>query len=276
MSAKPARHLALVELDDAGEITGRVDSEALKTLEARAEKAETNFRLAEKDLASKRRIIANLERDRIRERLEHPDREFIKRVCLYWHRKCRRKDFDGPKRLNPLSPDRFDAVAALAEMEMIVTVEVDGKRKRERRWRYEAEHFKAAIDAGEFDPYTPIMKNGKPKPQNDLEQICRNVSKFEAWIEKAPYVLGTWGGGDLVVPAVPGFTRLSPQALAEARMEAHTGERVPSTRLTQPQVGGSNAHRAVGDCDRGDAASSPAGRLLVRARLEAGPEGAPV
>lgn len=275
MSAKPARHLALVELDDGGEIVGRVESDALKQLEAKAEKLAGDLKNAEKDLRAKRRRISELERDRILERLEHPDRDFIVRVCRYWHRRSRTKDWDGPKRIDPLAPDRFDAVAALAEMEKIVVVEVDGKRRRERRWRYEAEHFKAAIDGNEFDPFETTHKNGKLERHNDLSQTCRDVTRFERAIEKAPYVTGTFRDGDLMVPTVPGFARLSPPELARAR-EARNNSSGFQARgdHPSPQVGGSHAGMLGSGHGRVDPWPDP-GRPRLRVRVAAGAEVAP-
>lgn len=181
MSARPKRHLRVVEVDDR---TGEVEIVSAEELAARIKKLEADLDGAEKDLRVKRRRITELQRDKMKERLEHPDREFIVRVCEYWHKRCRRADFDGRRRINPLSPDRFDAVTALAEMEEIA--KVDGKRTRV--WRYQAEHFKAAIDGAAFDPYTPPQKNGRQEPQNDLEQICRAAAKFEKAMGKAPYL----------------------------------------------------------------------------------------
>lgn len=271
MSAAPARHLALVELDDQGEVIGRVESEALQTLEAKAEKLATDFKLAEKDLARQRRVIAELTRDKTRERIDHPDREFIVRVCKYWARKCRPK----ATRLDPLAPNRFDAVAALAEMQGFEMVEVDGRMKRVRCWRYSAEMFKAAIDGGAFDAYTPLHKNGKPNPQNDLEQLCRDVTRFERYIEKAPYVLGTFAGGDLVVPAVAGFERLGPKEVAAGLGTRKDSSRVPSRGPAQaaPGIGGSHAGLEPGhSCQAGRVEGRP---VSVRARLAQGAGGLP-
>lgn len=209
MSAQPATHLRLVRVnDEIGEVE-YLDSHALEALEAELEKLRVDVKMAQRDVKSKNRRIAELERDLIRERLEHPDREFIKKVGIYWWRKCRGKDYNGRRRINPMSPDRFDAVAALAEMQELKTV--DGKRVR--CWKYEAQHFKAAIDGAAFDPFTPVAKNGVKQPQNDLEQICRNVSKFEASFKKAPYYEDR---DDYEFPPVPGFVRLSPREVARA------------------------------------------------------------
>jgi hypothetical protein len=187
----PASHLRLIRVDDdTGEVEP-VESRELEAMEAELNKLRVDVKMAQRDVRSKNRRIAELERDKVRERLEHPDREFIKRVCKYWHRKSRK----GNNRIDPLAPHRFDAVAALAEMEKIVIVEVDGRRRRERRWRYEAEVFKAAIDGNEFDPFESTHKNGKVDRHNDLEQTCRDVTRFERAAEKAPYAKGTFRDG---------------------------------------------------------------------------------
>lgn len=224
MSAQPQRHLRVVEVDDtSGEIT-YLDSEGLAALEAERDKLKADLANAERDLRGKRAIIANLERDKVRQRLEHPDREFIVRVCRYWHAKCRPDDHAKTRpRIDPISPDRFDAVAALAEMQEIRVV--DGRRRK--AWKYEAEHFKAAIDGAAFDPFVTVMRNGKPKPQNDLEQVCRMVSKFEAFIEKAPYE---------PVP-LAGFTRPSPQGLKRLAKERAMRENLARGSKHAPSSG---------------------------------------
>lgn len=227
MSAEPARsHLRLIRVDDDTGEARPVESQALEELEAELVKLRGDRKNLERDLRMYRRRAAELERDRIRERLEHPDREFIKRVCVYWHRRCRTKDYDGPRRIDPLAPNRFDAVAALAEMERIETYEDrNGRTRRRRTWRYTAEVFKAAIDGGEFDPFETTHRNGKVERHNDLAQLCKDTTRFERAAEKAPYASGTFRDGDFFVPAVPGFERLSAaelKRLARAREEAHT------------------------------------------------------
>lgn len=267
--ASPARHLALVELDDQGEITGRVDSDALKTLEARAEKAETNFKLAEKDLAAKRRQIAELTRDKARERLDHPDRDFIVRVCRYWAAKCR----PGNNRIDPLAPNRFDAVAALAEMQKIEMVEVDGKRKRVRCWRYEAQHFKAMVDGGAFDPYVPVLKNGQPDPQNDLEQLARDVTRFERSVRKSPYFT-KWDA----LAEVPGFVRFGPKDVAAGLGNRHNQRSSSKPRSTQPHsLGGTHdgSARVVAYAGRGPLVPVQTRRSLVRRCVGPGLDGLP-
>lgn len=272
---KPARHLMLVEADEHGEIIGRVESDALQKLEAALERAKLDFKMAQRDVAAKNRWISELERNKVWERLQHPDRAFIVRVCRYWHKRCRR----GSARIDPLAPNRFDAVAALAEMERIVVEEVDGKRRRRREWRYSAEMFKAAIDGGEYDPFETTHKNGKVERHNDLSQICKDVTRFERFVEKAPGVVGSFAGGDLVVPPVPGFERLSPVDLArahETRNNPVQGSSLPSS------LGGhiSEVHRGypshiVGAIPSRSLGREQAPRPHIRGRLVAGAEGLP-
>jgi hypothetical protein len=229
MSAEPASHLRLVRVDDETGEVEHVESRALEQLEAELEKLRGDLKNAERDLRAKRRRISELERDKVRERLDHPDREFIVRVCKYWHKRCRR----GSNRIDPLAPNRFDAVAALAEMEEIVMVEVDGRRRRERRWRYSAEQFKAAIDGGEYDPFETTHKNGRLERHNDLAQICKDVTRFERFVSKAPYE----------VQPLAGFTRLSPVEVARAREKRDDERReFHPPLLSAARHGGSYVH----------------------------------
>lgn len=189
MSAQPApsRHLHLV--DETGEV---VPSSKLADMQAELEKLRGDFANAEKDLKVKRRQIAELQRDKARERMEHPQRDLVVRVLRYWHRRCR----GGSARVNPLSADRFDAVAALAEMEQLVVEE--GKRKRRRDWLYEFEHFKAAIDGCAFEHYSVKRKNGTEQHFDDAELIFRSASKMDEFIQRCPYP---------VVPILPARRR---------------------------------------------------------------------
>lgn len=224
MSAQPAPHLRLVNAET-GEF---VPSQKLDELNALVAKFKGDLKNAEKDLRAKRRQNAELVRDKARERLEHPQREFVKRVAMSWWQVCRPEDFNGRRRINPMTPDRFDAIAHLAEMEEVRLV--DGKRTR--CWKYEAEHFKAAIAGAAFDPYTPILKNGKPDPQNDLEQICRSVSRFERFILKCPYP---------VVPIVPARPRPGVRAAGEAAAKTTGPAAVVGTGVAPSRFVGSGS-----------------------------------
>lgn len=176
MSAAAKRHLRVVEVNDGtGEIEGTVDVEALV---ARVEKLEHDRRALEKDIRAKRRRITELERDKAQERLEHPQRDLIVRIANYWHRKCR----GGDAKVNPLSVVRFDAVAALVEMTVIVA---DEKGKRHEP-RYRPEDFKQAIDGAAFDHYAKQRKNGSWQHFDDLELVCRDSKQFEEFRARAP------------------------------------------------------------------------------------------
>lgn len=175
MSA-PARHLHAVPdhvVDEHGEV---VTPEALV---AEIEKLRVDFKMAQRDVRRLNRRLHEQERDRARERLEHPDRELIVRVLTYWHRKCR----GGDARVNPLSNDRFDVVAALVEMEHLVTGR-DGKRRRERR--FSPEMFKEAIDGAAFEHYVKKRKNGTDQHFHDAELIFRNEANFQEFRARDP------------------------------------------------------------------------------------------
>jgi hypothetical protein len=184
----PERHLRVV-VPDTGQV---LTAEEVGQLQARIDKLEADRKNLEKDIRGKRRQITELQRDKVRERLDHPDREFIKRVAVSWWRVCRASN----PRIDPLAPNRFDAVAALAEMEVIGVNPETGKR--ERTWRYEAEHFKAAIAGAQFDPFETTHRNGKVERHNDLAQVCKDTTRFERFIQKCPYE---------VVPILPARPR---------------------------------------------------------------------
>ena len=176
---EPARHLRVVEAvtTPEGEV---LTAEAVGLLQARIDKLEGDRKALEKELRTKRRQISELQRDRVRERLDHPDRAVIERIASYWHRKCR----GGDPRVNPMSPARFDAVAALVEMTEIRLDEESGKRQKARR--YEPEAFKEAIDGAAFDHYVKPRKNGTLQHFDDLELICRDSKQFEEFRSRAP------------------------------------------------------------------------------------------
>lgn len=197
MSAQPAPHLRLVNTET-GEF---VPSQKLEELMAELAKVRGDFKNAERDLKIKRRQLTELQRDKARERLEHPQHELIERICKYWHRRCRH----GDVKVNPMSPARFDAVAGLVEMEMLVAVE--GKRRRRREWRYEMEDFKAAIDGADFDHYAKKRKNGTEQHFDDLELICRDSKQFEEFRARCPHP---------VVPILPARPRPGMRGAIEA------------------------------------------------------------
>lgn len=199
MSAQPAplSHLRLVNTET-GEF---VPSQKLGELMAELEKVRGDFKNAERDLKIKRRQLTELQRDKARERLEHPQHELIERICKYWHRRCKA----GDAKVNPMSPARFDAVAGLVEMEVLVAVE--GKRRRRREWRYEMEDFKAAIDGAEFDHYAKKRRNGTDQHFDDLELVCRDSKQFEEFRARCPHP---------VVPILPARPRPGVRATPEA------------------------------------------------------------
>lgn len=262
MTAPARRHLQLVD-GDTGEV---VESRELAALQAALEKAQADLKNAEKDLRAKRRIITQLQEDKARERLEHPQRDLIRGICKYWHQVCRPEDYEGRRRIVSDSPDRFDAVAALVEMERIVRDEgVKGKRRRE--WVYEREHFAAAINGAAFDPFVTVHKNGKQERHNDLSQICKDVTRFERAIAKCPYE---------VTPILP--ARAAPGVDVTAR-DAHTGsrgsdQRARATAREAISMEGSNA------CSMGRGSGGLSGLLspgwrVLRFGVAPGVEGEP-
>jgi hypothetical protein len=149
----------------------------------RLDKVTTDLHMAQRDVKRKNRQIAELERNRAQERLDHPDRDLIVRVATYWHRKAK----GGDPRVDPLSPARFDAVAALAEMTELRVVEgEDGKKRRRKVKRYDPAAFKEAIDGCCFDCYRKQRKNGSWQEFNDLELICRDAKQFEEFRQRCP------------------------------------------------------------------------------------------
>ena len=115
MSAKPARHLALVDTNT-GEV---VESRELAAMQAELDELKTKFKMAQRDVAAKNLRIANLEADHARRRLEHERYGDACRVAKYWWRKCRGES----RRVHYLSADRLDAVLALMDQKELVAVE---------------------------------------------------------------------------------------------------------------------------------------------------------
>lgn len=244
MSAQPVGHLRLVRTDDDGEIIGLVDSDALTTLEAELEKAKLDLKMAQRDVKAKNRRIAELERHKARERLEHPRYSDAVRVAKYWWRKCRA----GNARINYKSPDRLDAVLALMEIEEII-VDADTKKRR-REPHYAMVDFKAAIDGAAFDHFCKARKNGSEQHYDDLELICRTAAKFDEFVARAPYDV----------------------ALARTREEAHTPvqgskhEAFPASTSSEVR----HAHGVVGVRGGRHAEAGAAGWLRLRVRVDPG------
>jgi len=176
MSAKPARHLHLVDAET-GEI---VPSRELAELQAKVEKLDGDLKAAERDLRVKRRRITELERDQARERLEHPRYQDAVRVAKYWWKRCR----NGHHRVHYLAPNRIDAVLALMDIEELVVV--PGRKRRQRQPHYELAHFVMAVDGAWFDPFKTTHRNGKEELHNDLAQICKDATRFDRFIAKSP------------------------------------------------------------------------------------------
>lgn len=181
MSARPARHLQLVDTNT-GEI---VESQELGAMQHELEELRTKFKMAQRDVAAKNLRIANLEADKARERLDYERYEDVKRIATYWHRKCRA----GSKRVNPMSPDRFDAVRGILEQQEIVYVEVPGRKKPARKYvpKYSMAECKAAVDGAHFDHYVSKRRNGSEQHYDDLELIFRSGAKFEEFRDRCPY-----------------------------------------------------------------------------------------
>jgi hypothetical protein len=146
------------------------------------EKLQTDLQMAQRDVKAKNRRIFELERNRAQERLEHPDRELILRVCRYWHRKCRR----GDRRVKPDSPHRFDAVAAMVELEEVIPAAERESAGPKSRRVYGPEAFKQAIDGAAYDPYRKQRKNGSWAVYDDLETIFKSAAKFDEFRARAP------------------------------------------------------------------------------------------
>lgn len=231
MSAKPARHLALVDTNT-GEV---VESRELADLQAKVEELGTKFKMAQRDVAAKNLRIANLEADHARRRMEHERYKDACRVAKYWWRKCRAAD----SRTHYLAPARLDAVLALMDQKELVPVE--GKKRRQWQPKYTMADFKMAIDGAHFDHYVSKRRNGTDQHHDDLELICRSAAKFEEFIARAPY----------------------PREVAEAALLRDNPERVP----TRPRDPAATAEVRVHDLGSQGLGFSPplqAGRAHLR------------
>lgn len=175
--AAPNLHLVGNDLVDAN---GEVIPRDVARLQDMVVKLQGDLKAAEKDLVTKRRQITELQRDKARERLDHPQRPLIERICVYWWKRCR----DSAPRVAHMSADRFDAVATLVEMERIV-VDADTRKKRKEPF-YTAEDFKQAIDGAWFDCFETKRKNGSVVRYDDLTLVCRSAAKLEEFMAKAP------------------------------------------------------------------------------------------
>lgn len=185
MAAQPRGHLQLVEIDANGEFK-KVDSKQLASLQAELEEVKTKFKMAQRDVAAKNLRINNLERDQAQERLSYERYADVQRIARYWHQKVHA----GNARVNPMSPDRFDAVRGILDQERVVWDEPGDGRKRRRKRRepmYTLEECKAAIDGCVFDHFTKKRRNGSEQHFTDLEFIFRNSKNFEECRARCPY-----------------------------------------------------------------------------------------
>lgn len=258
MSAKPARHLALVELDGQGQIVGRVDSDALKQMEAELAEIKTKFKMAQRDVAAKNLRIANLEADRVHERLHYERYADVARIARYWHRKIH----GGNPRINPMAPNRFDAVRGILDQERIVWDDPpEGKKRRRKRSEpaYTLEECKAAIDGAAFDHFVKKRKNGSEQHYHDLELIFRDSSHFEEFRDRCP------GGVQPLARAREARNDVGEgfQAAASSAASHHGGSTHGRswTGELPPTLGGTHAR---------DGRALPLAGLFVRLQLAAG------
>lgn len=173
---EPVRHLRRVDNN------GQVHDEPpeIAKLKAEIEQLQTDLKMAQRDVKAKNRRIAELQRNKVRERLGYERYDDVERIARYWHKKCRQ----GNSRCNPMAPDRFDAVRGLLEQERIVVDAETGEKRREPM--YTLQQFKAAIDGAAFDCFVTKRKNGSVQLHDDLELICRSSKHFEEFVAKAP------------------------------------------------------------------------------------------
>jgi hypothetical protein len=177
-----ASHLRVVEVDN---YSGEVEGVDVKQLVAEVEKLRVDLKMAQRDVKAKNRRISELERNKAQERLDYERRADVERIATYWHRKCRPDDFarETP-RVNPMSPERFDAVRGILDQERLVPVE--GQRRARREPTYSLEECKAAIDGAAFDHFSKQRRNGSWEHFDDLELIFRSGKHFEGFRDKAP------------------------------------------------------------------------------------------
>jgi hypothetical protein len=182
VSAQPARHLRVVGesvIDEGGFVLSPAD------LHEELERLRVDLKMAQRDVRAKNRLIAELERDKVRERVEYERRAEVERIATYWHRKCRPNDYKlASPRINPMSPERFDAVRGILDQEHLVRVE--GKKRPVREPMYTLAECKAAIDGAAFDHFVKTRKNGSEKHHDDLEFIFRNSVNFEECRDRCP------------------------------------------------------------------------------------------
>lgn len=174
----PARHLTVVPggfLDENGEVI----SPEVASLREEVAQLKQDVKNLENDIAGKRRVISELRRDKARERLDYARYDDVKRIATFWWRLICKSN----PRVQPMSPERFDAVKGILE---IKTFEVDERGKRRYAPVHELADFEQAIRGAHYDPYITRRKNGTEKRHDDLSLICRDQTRFREFMAKAP------------------------------------------------------------------------------------------
>lgn len=252
MSAKPARHLALVDLNT-GE---KLDSRELGAMQHELEELRTKFKMAQRDVAAKNLRIAALETDKARARLDYERYGDVERIARYWHRK-----HGANPRVNPMSPGRFDAVRGILEQERVIFEEpAPGRKRRTRRVEpmYTMEECKAAVDGNAFDHFSKKRRNGSEQHYTDLEFVFRDSAHFEECRSRCPY--------DWTKVALQAVTRDTP---SQVPSHGIAGQAVPPGGFT---YGSSNP---LGMRSDRVLLRAQAGRPVFRGWLHAGVAGQP-
>ena len=146
---------------DGGEVIETTLADVDQVILAQLNMARMDLANAEKELRKARRRIRALEAEREQERLDYPERHEIEEIFAEWQEVC-------GKHRSKLTADRFDAIRGMVEM---------GYSRRE---------FTLAIAGAAYDPFTTEARNGRKIVHNDIELICREGKKFEAFANKAP------------------------------------------------------------------------------------------
>lgn len=185
-----ARHLRLVDVDS-GEWVADTD---VAQLQERIEDLEGKLKDAELELRVKRAMITRLKRDMARERVEYERYDDVKRIAVFWWRLVAKS---SPK-VNPMTPERFDAVRGILDLK---TFELDERGRRRYAPLHPLEDFEQAIRGAHFDPFVTVRKNGSRKRHDDLALICRDEGRFREFMAKAPPRAKRWapGGWELLL-----------------------------------------------------------------------------
>lgn len=166
MTAEPLEHEApalwLVK-QDTGEIVGRRPElrEALKTIE----RLELELQDVERERRTQRAVIKRLYAELERDRQIYERRDEVAAIFAEWAQVCGHPN-------TRLTDDRFDAIRRLLEVT---------KPKP-----YPREAFTAAFAGAAFDAYRKQRRNGSWERFDDLTLICRDGTKFESFIKRAP------------------------------------------------------------------------------------------